>query len=1132
MVLLRPRPGGFPARTLRAPAHAGSGSRRLAVLAMAASLLASGAAADGIAGATRGPAAFWDRYVAADALLEAAPDSALALAERLIREDEAGFLGHWVRGAWLAVHDTSRVPDILRRADAAPDSTGLQVEAGTLHFALRHGAAGRMAFDRARDGYLAAERAADASRAALWKVIKNRDRSDVARMAWDLAAADSLARSSGDPAAIADVLIHRGSFLARRDEAGAVELLREAVAQLAPLGPSYQLVNGQRLMASSLKQQGALDEALERYRSAMEAAHALGDSAQEVQALLGMGLVQQALGAIPQALEIAMRALPRAIRTGRTAIMANAYDNLSSACLASGRYREARDQADSGLAVLERAGADPDSKVATLDKLGAVEALLGNFDAARARFEQALAMCRARDLKTRLSVILLHLATLETDLGDAARARPLVEEGLRAARESGQRRSETYLLVLHSRILSALDDDEGALRTAREGQRLARQVEPRTLWGLWQAEAEALDRLGRTREALAVLDSAIARLPELPDSSNLARVLTLKGRVHLERHEVQPALATLEQALLVTRRFAGREREAYVQIVLGPALLAAGRGREAIAALQAGLRWFEGARASAGASEERSGFQSTFQDAYVALAWAYARSGSPRAAFATMERSRAKEMRALFGVDSPGLRHKVSTRLASRLEGVESELTALQGELRREYSTGSGQRSRRLRALESRSDSLKGAWTELERRVEREAPAYARETGVLPPVTAARVERALGPGERLIAFMVGRDDATLLFDVRPGRTEVHRLPWDEAAIARRVAALASRIERGDSAGWRTLARALADTLLGPCRLAERPPRTLFVIPDAALHYVPFEALLVPGAAGVRRHVVELSEVVYATSATLLFNPPHLGPRRPAAGTRVPLVAFGDPAVGDTSALLARRSLDPGTLPSIGPLPHARREVLALQGLYPGARIHVGAEATEARFLSEAADAPILHVAAHAFVDDRHPKFSGIVLAPDIAGDGHPPPDDGLVQAYEVLERSYDLDLATVSACESGRGALLRGEGLIGLSRAFRLAGARNLVVSLWKVDDAATADFMAEFYARLSRGATPAAALRGAKLAFLGGSGGAAAAATTAEEDATRGVGRRPRAASHAEPSAWAAFVLIGTRER
>ena len=146
----------------------------------------------------------------------------------------------------------------------------------------------------------------------------------------------------------------------------------------------------------------------------------------------------------------------------------------------------------------------------------------------------------------------------------------------------------------------------------------------------------------------------------------------------------------------------------------------------------------------------------------------------------------------------------------------------------------------------------------------------------------------------------------------------------------------------------------------------------------------------------------------------------------------------------------------------------------------------------------------MHVAAHAFVDDRHPTFSGIVLAPGQgAGAG-----DGLVQAYEVLQSRCNLELATLSACETAGGTLRRGEGILGLSRAFQLAGTRHLVVSLWKVDDAATADWMAALYA--------------ARLRDRASTIDAVAAAQRATLAARRAAGQ------DTHPYWWAGFVAAG----
>jgi CHAT domain-containing protein len=371
--------------------------------------------------------------------------------------------------------------------------------------------------------------------------------------------------------------------------------------------------------------------------------------------------------------------------------------------------------------------------------------------------------------------------------------------------------------------------------------------------------------------------------------------------------------------------------------------------------------------------------------------------------------------------------------------------------------------------------------------------------------------------------MVG-SDGILRFHFRARDLRVAEIACSEESIARQVEELTAQLQDPGSELWQSPAANLADVLLGDLWLHDRPPRRLYIVPDGGLHTLAFEVLrpLVSESDPPRALILDLGEVVYAQSATMLLEGGEPGAgSRTIAGTD--LVAFGDPEfnAGGASGAGSRPELA-----SIARLPHAQVEVERIGGLYPQAKVFVGEEATEERFFAEAPRARIIHIAAHAFVDDRHPKFSGIVMSPT-AGQGPALEQDGLVQAFEVLEHDLPSDLAVLSACETGLGPLLRGEGLLGLSRAFRLAGVRNLVVSLWKVDDLATAAFMYEFHSRLRGTGTPSAALREAKLAF-------AAADVAGIPDGSppgselRGVARRHRGELRGGPAVWASFVLVG----
>jgi CHAT domain-containing protein len=221
-----------------------------------------------------------------------------------------------------------------------------------------------------------------------------------------------------------------------------------------------------------------------------------------------------------------------------------------------------------------------------------------------------------------------------------------------------------------------------------------------------------------------------------------------------------------------------------------------------------------------------------------------------------------------------------------------------------------------------------------------------------------------------------------------------------------------------------------------------------------------------------------------------------------------VVGFGDPAYTDgaraaaSGAGSALRSSVVDRL-RLDPLPAGRRELEALRSLSPGAaRIWLGAEATEERAKAVDRDARIVHFATHGFADEELPLESGLALSlPDRWREGT---ENGLLQAWEVFEQvRLDADLVTLSACETGLGQEVVGEGLLGLLWAFQYAGARTVLASLWSVNDEATGELMRRFYGNLRAGRPKADALRRAQLDLM----------------------RRP---GRSGPFFWASFQLVG----
>lgn len=150
--------------------------------------------------------------------------------------------------------------------------------------------------------------------------------------------------------------------------------------------------------------------------------------------------------------------------------------------------------------------------------------------------------------------------------------------------------------------------------------------------------------------------------------------------------------------------------------------------------------------------------------------------------------------------------------------------------------------------------------------------------------------------------------------------------------------------------------------------------------------------------------------------------------------------------------------------ALAPLPEAEREVKALAQLYGAtSKVYIGPAAREERLKAEAGSYRILQLAAHALLNDASPMYSRVLLAQGVDG----AKDDGMLEAWEMMNLDLSADLVVLSACETGRGRIAAGEGVIGITWALFVAGSPTAVVSLWKVESLTTTELMLAFHRNL-----------------------------------------------------------------
>ena len=351
----------------------------------------------------------------------------------------------------------------------------------------------------------------------------------------------------------------------------------------------------------------------------------------------------------------------------------------------------------------------------------------------------------------------------------------------------------------------------------------------------------------------------------------------------------------------------------------------------------------------------------------------------------------------------------------------------------------------------------------------------------------------------LLEYALG-ETASHLWVVSKDGLAQHRLAGRETIerAARRVHELASAMPAPTDAAWRAASGELSRLVLPP-DLNRRGATRLLIVAPGALQYVPFSLLPVPVASGETSvPLLAQFEIVNAPSASVLARLRQERAGRAPASRSVAI--FADPVFEPSDPRLrpAGRGRDRAAAPAapapleralrgvragaLTRLPFSRQEADAIVASAPrGTSLRAfGFEANRSAATSgDLAAYRIVHFATHGIVNARQPELSGVVLS---LFDRQGRKEDGFLRLHDIDGLHLGAELVVLSACQTGLGRDLRGEGIVGLTRAFMHAGTPRVVASLWQVDDLATAELMKRFYRRLfEEKLAPAAALRAAQ---------------------------------------------------
>ncbi|HEX3126111.1 MAG TPA: CHAT domain-containing protein [Thermoanaerobaculia bacterium] len=490
---------------------------------------------------------------------------------------------------------------------------------------------------------------------------------------------------------------------------------------------------------------------------------------------------------------------------------------------------------------------------------------------------------------------------------------------------------------------------------------------------------------------------------------------------------------------------------------------------------------------------------------YAACVGTRIETGKHAEAFRILESGRARTFLERLGERDVLAASELPAGLASRREELNSDYDDTQSAL---SDLDPIRDEARIEELHASLREIRGLQAELAARVRRESPRYA---SLYEPQTLdlGGARRALDSGTVFLSYAVDEETTYLLVvqppEVRGQGIATFSLPVGEKDLRVAIGTFRNLLQNAGSDRQALTAQAhkLYNLLLRPAEHQFAGAARLLISPDGPLQTLPFAALVRRG-----RYLGEWKPIHSVLSATVYAEMKKA--RRPSADrVQSQVVAFGDPvyprlpkdkdaAPAATLEVLAavRRGL------SLDPIPSTREEVEAIANLFPGTQVYLGREATEERAKTLGSQARLLHFACHGLLDERFPLDSALALTlPEHPGKGQ---ENGLLQAWEIFESvRLDADLVTLSACDSGLGKEMGGEGLVGLTRAFQFAGARSVLASLWSVSDVSTADLMKRFYGYLREGRSKDEALRAAQSDLI-------------------------RSQNFAHPYYWAAFQLTG----
>ena len=841
-----------------------------------------------------------------------------------------------------------------------------------------------------------------------------------------------------------------------------------------------------------------LQKALDYYGRALALSKQFGDTANEGVLLNNTGGVYDILGEPRKALDYYNQALTLSSAMNDRGTGADILNNIGVIYYNLSEPQKALDYYNQALIIKKEIG-DPAKVANTVNNIANVYTILGEPQRALEYLQQALDLWRQAKDKRGEAITLHYFGYTYASLGDMKKALEYYNQALPLRRAAGDRRGEALTLGSIGVALNAIGERQQALESDQQALELQRKINDRRFqamtlehMGYLQTLARDFDRArGYYDEALSLSRAVGDKQIEASVLQDMARLESEKGDLAAARKHIEESISNIEA---VRGQIDTQMRASYLGV-------------------------------------KHNAYQ-FYIDLLMRMHRLNPAEGYDAMALKISEQAHARSLLDMLTEARVNIRQGVDAALLERERSLSQQINV---KAERQVQALGQNAKERAALLSKEIAELQDQQQQVQVAIRKASPAYAALTQPRP-LGLKEIQAQLDPGTTLLEYSLG-EERSYVWAVTQDSLKTYQLPKREqieqaARLVYDLLTARSQARSGEDAQTKqeriaekdsqllAATRELSQTVLGPIG-AELGKQRLVIVADGALQYVPFAALSVAsgqlsvahrttkgrrttenGPASDYHPLILDHEVISLPSASALaIQRQGLRNRKPAPNA---VAVIADPvfsatderlglqaktgtakqAQGDGLAntrLIEHLADDSGLI--IRRLKFTRQEADQILAEAPRAKNFRAIDFKANRAMATSGELSkyrYVHFATHGYMDSENPDLSAIVLS---LFDPEGKPEDGFLRARDIYNLNLPAELVVLSACETGLGKQIKGEGLVGLTQGFMYAGARRVVVSLWNVNDKATAELMARFYRGMLReNKTPAAALRTAQL--------------------------------------------------